>query len=184
MVLAEWLARSRMHRNVVNSRIANIFKRICNRRIRPETERGFAKMRRRKMCGSCVYHAGVNHAARSSGALRFVSDPAAAQHVTATFYFKGRVRYQRAELLTALASSPRRRIGAQQNEQANPLTCPSPHGRGDARICAAGARGPIFHSAGPGENRLGERASFSSSPVFPPRGSRLFNRSAIHWKVT
>ena len=59
-------ARSRMHRNVVNSRTANIFKRILQTQNSTGNGKRFAKMRRRKMCGSCVYHAGINHAARSS----------------------------------------------------------------------------------------------------------------------
>ena len=200
-------ARGRMHRNVVNSRIANIFKRIPQTQNSTGNGKRFAKMRRRKMCGSCVYHAGINHAARSSelydlfrpGNLLFqrqgkVESRCGAVTVGRTYLFpplsSGGDLCQRAELLTALASSPRRRIGAsvtahsRTNERISPHPVPLPMGEGTPEFALRRPRGPIFHSAGPGENCLGERASFSFSPVFPPRGSRFFNRSAIHWKVT
>ncbi len=65
---SKWLllsgaARSRMHRNVVNSRTANIFKRILESWNSTGNGKRFAKMRRRKMCGSAVNLARINHAA-------------------------------------------------------------------------------------------------------------------------
>ncbi len=135
-------ARSRMHRNVVNSRTANIFKRILQTQNSTGNGKRFAKMRRRKMCGSCVYHSGINHAARSSELYDlFRPGSGAARYGNLLFQRQGKVPtggiIDRSGFVPAKAH---RRFcnGAQQNEQANlPSPCPSPHGRGDARICAA-----------------------------------------------
>ena len=182
---SKWLfrsgaARGGMHRNVVNSRTANIFKGILQPRISTGNGKRFAKMRRRKMCGSRVYHGVINHAARSSELYDlFRPGKGAAHQGNLLFQRQGKVESRcgavtvgRTHLFPPLSSGGdlyRIRLNASAED---PLTLSlSPWERGRQNLRRGGPAGPSFTPLG-----LARTASANALPL----GSHLFSPLGAH----